>query len=42
VPGIYAQGKTALLPISYWIAILTGLAGMVATYLWWKYADQSR
>jgi ABC-2 type transport system permease protein len=42
VPGLYAQGKTALAPISYWIAFLTGLAGMLSTYLWWKYADQNR
>jgi ABC-2 type transport system permease protein len=42
VPGLYAQGKDYLLPISYPIAVLTGLAGMVGTYLWWKYADQSR
>jgi ABC-2 type transport system permease protein len=42
VPGLFAQDKDYLLPISYPIAVLTGLAGMVATYLWWKYADQSR
>jgi ABC-2 type transport system permease protein len=42
VPGLYAQGKGYLTPISYPIAILTGLAGMIGTYLWWKYADQSR
>jgi len=42
VPGLYAQGKGYLAPISYPIAILTGLAGMIGTYLWWKYADQSR
>jgi ABC-2 type transport system permease protein len=42
VPGLYAQGKTVLAPISYWIVVLTGLAGMLATYLWWKYADQNR
>jgi ABC-2 type transport system permease protein len=42
VPGLYAQGKSSLAPISYWIVILTGLVGMLGTYLWWKYADQSR
>ena len=42
VPGLYAQAKSALVPASYWIAILTGLAGMGATYLWWMTADQSR
>jgi ABC-2 type transport system permease protein len=42
VPGLFAQGKSALPPASYWIVILTGLAGMYATYLWWMTADQSR
>ncbi len=42
VPVLYAQGKSPLTPISYWIVFLTGLAGMIATYLWWKYADQNR
>jgi ABC-2 type transport system permease protein len=42
VPGLYAQGKSPLAPVSYWIVLLTGLAGMTATYLWWKYADQNR
>jgi ABC-2 type transport system permease protein len=42
VPGLYAQGKGYLTPASYWIAFLTGVAGMLATYLWWKFADQSR
>ena len=41
VPGLYSQG-TQLTPISYWIVILTGLAGMFGTYLWWMFADQSR
>ena len=42
VPGLYAQGKSSLTPISYWIVFLTGLVGMIGTYLWWKFADQSR
>jgi len=42
VPVLYAQGKSPLAPISYGIVFLTGLAGMIATYLWWKYADQDR
>jgi len=42
VPGLYAQGKDYLTPLSYSIAILTGIVGMIGTYLWWKYADQSR
>lgn len=42
VPGLYGQGESLLPPASYWIVFLTGLAGMLATYLWWKYADQNR
>jgi ABC-2 type transport system permease protein len=42
VPGLYAVGKTPLTAVSYWIVLLTGLAGIIATYLWWKYADQNR
>ncbi len=42
VPMLYAQGKSALPMASYWIVVLTGLVGMMVTYLWWKYADQNR
>jgi hypothetical protein len=42
VPTLYAQGESSLTPISYWIVFVTCLAGMIATYLWWKYADQNR
>ncbi len=42
VPALFAQGKSALPPASFWIVGLTGLVGMLATYLWWKYADQNR
>jgi ABC-2 type transport system permease protein len=42
VTGMFSQGPGNLAPISYAIAILTWLAGMIGTYLWWKYADQSR
>jgi ABC-2 type transport system permease protein len=42
VPMLYTQGKNSLTPVSYWIVFFTGLAGMLATYLWWKYADQNR
>jgi ABC-2 type transport system permease protein len=42
VPGLYAQGKSSLAPVSYWIVFFTSLAGMSATYLWWKYTDQNR
>ena len=39
VPRLLAQGKRAA-PGKPWIVMVTGLAGMVATWLWWKYADQ--
>jgi ABC-2 type transport system permease protein len=42
VPGLYAQGKTALPAVSYWIVVITGLVGILLTYVWWKYADQNR
>ena len=42
VPVIYSQGKEVLTPISFWIVFLTGLLGILGTYLWWKYADQNR
>jgi ABC-2 type transport system permease protein len=42
VPGLYAQGKSPLPPVSFCLLFLTGLAGIIATYLWWKYADQNR
>jgi ABC-2 type transport system permease protein len=42
VPMIYAQGETVLSAVSYWIVLLTGAAGLAATHLWWKEADQSR
>jgi ABC-2 type transport system permease protein len=42
VPGLYAMAKSPLPLMSYWIVFLTGLVGVIATYLWWKFADQSR
>jgi ABC-2 type transport system permease protein len=42
IPALYAQGGNPLPSASYWIVLFTGLLGMLATYLWWKYADQSR
>ena len=41
VPALVMQGET-IAPFSYGLVILTGLAGVVGTYLWWKYADQNR
>lgn len=42
VPGLFAQAKTQLPLASYWIVLLTGLAGILATIGWWKTADQNR
>lgn len=42
IPGLYSQGPDNLAPISYVIVILTGAAGLAGTYLWWRFADQSR
>jgi len=42
IPGLYSQPKIALPAASFWVILLTGLAGIAATYLWWKFADQSR
>ena len=41
VPALLLLG-TPLHPFSYALVVLTGLAGIVATVLWWKYADQNR
>jgi ABC-2 type transport system permease protein len=42
VPMLFAQAKGFTVAASYWIVLLTGLAGLLGTYLWWKFADQSR
>jgi ABC-2 type transport system permease protein len=42
VPGLYSQPKIVLPATSYWVVLMAGLVGMAATYLWWKFADQSR
>jgi ABC-2 type transport system permease protein len=41
VVGLYAGGETVLAPVSFWIVLLSGLVGVLATYSWWKYADQA-
>jgi ABC-2 type transport system permease protein len=41
VPAQYMQG-TPLTLLSVCLVLLTGLIGIAATYLWWKYADQNR
>jgi len=45
VPGIYsgsggADLKSQLNALSFFILIITGIAGYLATILWWKYSDQ--
>ena len=46
VPALYAGAggspSAGLEPVSYWIVALTGLAGIMGTLLWWRFADQSR
>ena len=44
VPALYVEltGRGNLEPISYLLVLITGLAGMAGTYVWWKFADQSR
>ena len=41
VPALYVQGEN-LGAISYIIVILTGIAGISGTFLWWEMADQTR
>jgi len=41
VPALYVQG-TPLSAVSYVIVLLTGLAGLAGTLLWWELADQTR
>jgi len=40
VAGLYSQ-NIPLLPISYWLVVLTGLGGIAATYAWWRFADHT-
>jgi ABC-2 type transport system permease protein len=44
VPALYAEltGRVNLEPVSYLLVLITGLAGMAGTYLWWRFADQNR
>ncbi len=41
VPALVLQ-EAPITPFSYGLVVLTGLAGIVGTYLWWRYADQNR
>jgi ABC-2 type transport system ATP-binding protein len=40
IPALYSQGEN-LGNISYLIVIVTALAGMAATFIWWEMADQT-
>ena len=40
VPALYVQGEN-LGTISYFIVILTGIIGLIATFAWWERADQT-
>jgi ABC-2 type transport system permease protein len=42
IPGLAAMDKSSLTPLGIGIVLLTGLAGMLATFSWWKFADQNR
>jgi len=44
VPALYAEltGRVNLDVASYLLVLLTGLAGLAGTYLWWIWADQNR
>lgn len=39
-PALYAQGEY-LGAVSYVIVILTSITGLVGTFLWWEFADQT-
>jgi ABC-2 type transport system permease protein len=41
VPALYVQGEN-LGAVSYVIVLLTSVAGLVGTLLWWEWADQTR
>jgi ABC-2 type transport system permease protein len=45
IPALVAgagDGATQIETVSYWIVLLTGLAGFAGCYLWWQRADQSK
>ena len=41
-PALFAQGTQSLPALSFASVLFTGLAGILGTCLWWKYADQNR
>lgn len=40
IPALYSQGES-FGPVSYTIIILTGVAGIAGTFIWWEWADQT-
>ena len=40
IPLLLAQAKEPIPQVSAWIEVLTGMAGMAATWLWWMKVDQ--
>jgi ABC-2 type transport system permease protein len=40
IPALYTQGEN-LGTVSYLIVILTGVAGIAGTFIWWEFADQT-
>jgi ABC-2 type transport system permease protein len=40
IPALYSQGESFGL-VSYAIVILTGVAGIAGTFIWWQWADQA-
>jgi len=41
IPALYSQGVNFGM-VSYIIVILTGIAGVAGTFIWWELADQTR
>lgn len=39
--GISGSDRAMLEPISYWLVVLTGLAGVLVTFFWWQRADHT-
>jgi ABC-2 type transport system permease protein len=45
IPALFAGAgdtTTTVDAVSYWIVVITGLAGILITYLWWQMADQTK
>ena len=45
IPAVFAgagDSTTVVEPASYVIVLLTGIVGIIMTYLWWQFADQDK